>query len=211
MVVALQQLLTATSFYRGDIDGIYGPRTRSAVVAVHKALDLPRTSAWQLSDWYRLRAFPGPRLPRRDGEVERLEIDLNRQLLYLLSMDQVMAIIPISTGNCARYQNETGQWVRAITPPGNFYFYRHYDGWKTSYLGDLYRPWYFAGGYALHGSRQVPSEPASHGCVRVSLWDADYLAESLWIGMPLHIWNRCDEIEQPAADRNHSCHGALDW
>jgi len=44
-------------------------------------------------------------------------------------------------------------------------------------LGDMWRPKFFTGGIALHGSASVPAFPASHGCVRVSngamnwIWD----------------------------------------
>ena len=192
-VLALQQVLTAAGFYRYELDGIYAQRTRSAVVALHKALDLPRVEAWQGSDWEAIRNYPGPQLPQRDAQPDRVEIDLVRQLLYLVKGNRVIAIIPVSTGNGELYQNAMGKWVRAITPPGDYVFYRYYHGWRISYLGKLYRPWYFYGGYALHGSGQVPAEPASHGCVRVPIWDADYLAGELFIGMPLHIWRSSED------------------
>jgi lipoprotein-anchoring transpeptidase ErfK/SrfK len=35
-------------------------------------------------------------------------------------------------------------------------------------LGDLWRPRYFNGGIAVHGSGSIPGYPASHGCARVS-------------------------------------------
>ena len=187
-VLALQQVLTAAGFYRHELDGIYAQRTRSAVVAFHKALDLPRVETWQGSDWEAIRNYPGPQLPQREAQSDRVEIDLIRQLLYLVKGNRVVAMIPVSTGNGELYQNAGGKWVRAITPPGDYVLQRHYHGWRVSYLGKLYRPWYFYGGYALHGSGQVPAEPASHGCVRVPIWDADYLAGELFIGMPLHIW-----------------------
>jgi lipoprotein-anchoring transpeptidase ErfK/SrfK len=44
-------------------------------------------------------------------------------------------------------------------------------------LGDMWRPKFFTGGIAVHGSASVPAFPASHGCVRVSnsamnwIWD----------------------------------------
>ena len=35
-------------------------------------------------------------------------------------------------------------------------------------LGELYRPRFIVGGVAVHGYRNVPNYPASHGCIRVS-------------------------------------------
>ena len=74
-------------------------------------------------------------------------------------------------------------------PRGDFSLYKHYDGWRISYLGGLYRPWYFSGGYAIHGSASVPPVPASHGCVRIPIWEADHLAGVLSIGLPVHVWD----------------------
>lgn len=188
VVKDLQQFLADKGFYRGPIDGGYGTRTRAAVIAVHKALGMSRTSVWQGQELEKLRAYAGPSLVARKGQSDRLEIDLNRQLLYLIKKGKVIATLPISSGNGALYENDQGQKVKAVTPAGNFTLYNHYSGWRTSYLGELYWPWYFSGGYAVHGSRSVPPSPASHGCVRVHMWDADYLNQQLSLGMPVYIW-----------------------
>ncbi len=188
-VERLQQAMTDAGFFRDEIDGVFGERTASAVIAVHKALDLSRTASWNVDDWASLAAYPGPSLPVRDGQPDRVEVDLTRQLLYLVRGDAVVGIIPISSGNGELYANATGRMVRARTRRGSFTFYKHYQGWRISYLGGLYRPWYFSGGYAIHGSASVPAYPASHGCVRVPNWEADFLAGELWIGLPVHVWD----------------------
>ena len=56
-----------------------------------------------------------------------------------------------------------------------FRVFRRVNGWDRSPLGTLYRPQYFNGGIAVHGYTSVPSTPASHGCVRVSLPAMDNL------------------------------------
>ncbi len=198
-VAALQQLLSSAGFYRNEVDGVYDAQTRSAVIAVHKALDLPRTPAWRNNDWHALCAYSAPPLPARQDKPDRVEIDLNRQVLYLIKRDKVTAIMPISSGNGKPYQEEAGNWVKAVTPAGDYSILRFYNGWRTSYLGELYRPWYFYNGYAVHGSPNVPPEPASHGCVRVSIWDADYLAHQLQVGMPLYIWKQPDSSKRSSS------------
>ena len=55
---------------------------------------------------------------------------------------------------------------------------RQIDGMRVSRLGELWRPKYFTGGYALHGSPSVPGYPASHGCVRLS----DGAIDFVWSG-----------------------------
>ncbi|MFO1433349.1 MAG: L,D-transpeptidase family protein [Candidatus Competibacteraceae bacterium] len=194
-VATLQQLLSSAGFYRNEVDGVYDAQTRSAVIAFHKALDQPRTPVWRSGDWHALCAYSASSLPPRQGQPDRVEIDLNRQVLYLIKRDKVMAIMPISSGNGQRYQEESGNWVKAITPAGDYSILRFYNGWRTSYLGELYRPWYFYNGYAVHGSPSVPPQPASHGCVRVSIWDADYLAHQLQVGMPLYIWKQTGKTD----------------
>lgn len=188
-VTELQEAMADAGFFRDVIDGVFGERTATAVIAVHKALDLPRTASWSLDDWQALAAYDGPDLPGRPDEPNRVEIDITRQLLYRVADNVVADIIPVSSGNGALYENAAGKLVKARTPRGDFSFYKHYDGWRISYLGGLYRPWYFSGGYAIHGSASVPAHPASHGCVRVPNWEADYLAGELWIGLPVHVWD----------------------
>ena len=41
-------------------------------------------------------------------------------------------------------------------------------GWQDGELGEMYRPMYYSGNYAIHGSDSIPPWPASHGCARVS-------------------------------------------
>jgi lipoprotein-anchoring transpeptidase ErfK/SrfK len=62
------------------------------------------------------------------------------------------------------------------------------QGWWEGDLGQIYRPKYFVGGVAIHGSNSVPDYPASHGCVRVTVQAMDFI----WAAdlMPLHtpVW-----------------------
>ncbi|MCP5420512.1 MAG: murein L,D-transpeptidase [Gammaproteobacteria bacterium] len=184
----LQTLLAEAGFYRSPVDGIYAQQTQIAVRAVQKALDLPLKNRWRKNDWGKLLAYRGPDLPARSAEPNRVEVDLDRQLLYLIKADQIVAILPISSGNNQSYVDQYNKKVKAETPLGNYEIYRRLNGWREAYLGRMYRPWYFYQGYAVHGAQQVPPKPASHGCLRVTMWDADFLADELELGMPLHIW-----------------------
>jgi lipoprotein-anchoring transpeptidase ErfK/SrfK len=140
-----------------------------AVYAFQKVHDLPRDGVFRSADWDRLSeplAVPGDA-----PEDTRVEVDLERQVLYLIEQDAVSTVVPISSANGDTYRNYSGSVVRARTPEGSYEFYRKVDGWRISYLGGLYRPFYFSGGYAIHGSGSVPPYPASHGCIRVEIWD----------------------------------------
>jgi N-acetylmuramoyl-L-alanine amidase len=186
-VERVQTLLTDAHFFRGEIDGVWGARTAAAVLAFEKATGQERTGDWDGNDEAQLKAWSGPRLPDRTGD--RMEIDLTNQLAYLVEGGDVVAIFGISSGNGELYHSPRGFTARATTPRGSYTFYRHIDGYRHAPLGVLYRPWYFTGGYAVHGSPSVPGWPASHGCVRVENWEADWLAGRLEIGMPVHLWD----------------------
>ena len=83
-----------------------------------------------------------------------------------------------------------------MTPEGRFEFNRNRTGWWESYLGFLYSPFYFYGGYAIHGSGSVPAFPASHGCVRVEIEDMDYLVTKIRLGMPIYLYGDQDRTKR---------------
>jgi lipoprotein-anchoring transpeptidase ErfK/SrfK len=94
-------------------------------------------------------------------------------------------VINASTGDDRAYvepdMNTPGVLIRgtAITPVGQFKTNRERpDGWWVGDLGQIYRPKYFIGGVAIHGSQTVPAYPASHGCVRVTTSAMDMIWES---------------------------------
>ncbi|MGA0205987.1 MAG: L,D-transpeptidase, partial [Ilumatobacteraceae bacterium] len=62
------------------------------------------------------------------------------------------------------------------------------EGWWEGDLGEIYRPKYFNGGIAIHGSRSIPSYPASHGCVRVSVSAMDMIWESGLVPKGTRVW-----------------------
>lgn len=91
----------------------------------------------------------------------------------------VKRVMPVSTGM-------TTPSGRLETHPGTFRVNWAVDRWWQSTIypdGKMYRPFFFDGGQALHGSASdalVHTYPASHGCVRMlhadidALWDSDF-------------------------------------
>jgi hypothetical protein len=188
-VAHLQQRLAAARLFRGPFDGRYGVETASAVVAFHKATRRPRTETWDAGDWERLAAF-SPAIPKpRPGEPDRVEVDIGRQVLTLIRGGRVTAVVPVSTGSGGTYISSWGTLARSYTPRGDFTLFRFRPGWTVTRLGAIYDTWNFTPSFALHGFGSVPPVPASHGCVRVHLWDADWLTERLFLGIPFHVWD----------------------
>lgn len=190
-VAELQIALNDAGFRAGEPDGYFGRSTLAAVYAFQKVHDLPRDGVF-LRDHWGLLSEPLV-VPGDAPEDTRVEVDLGRQVLYLIEEGAVAFVLPISSASGDAYRHSSGRVVRAKTPEGSYEFYKKVDGWRISYLGALYRPFYFSGGYAIHGSGSVPPYPASHGCIRVEMWDMDFLAPQLELGMPVYVYGARNE------------------
>jgi hypothetical protein len=190
----VQQRLLDLGFWLSGADGSYGLTTDQAVMAFQKYLQLPatgevdETTATYLSDM-RERA-------RGWADAGTLvEVDKTRQLLFVVVDGKVLWVFNTSTGNGEEYtepdKNTPGEVVDgvALTPDGLHSFYREKpEGWWEGDLGQLYRPKYFVGGVAVHGSNSVPNYPASHGCVRVTVPAMDFIWDSGVMPMGMPVW-----------------------
>ena len=118
------------------------------------------------------------------------EVDVSRQVLVLSKDGVIVRIADVSTGGEYSYSYKGVSSV-AHTPRGQYRVMSKIDGIRISNLGYLYRPSYFAsGGFAVHGEGfDVPSHPASHGCVRVTNLNADYLFPRLAKGTPVTVFD----------------------
>jgi peptidoglycan hydrolase-like protein with peptidoglycan-binding domain len=175
-VVYLQNRLAALRYDVGPIDGIFGSQTFHGVVAFQKVNNLVRDGIVGPQTWTRLAQPLVPR-PRYSHAGYWVEVNLSKQVVYFARPGAMVRILDASTGKAS-----------TPTPAGSFSIYRRIDGWRQSSLGLLWRPNYFYRGYALHGYTSVPSYPASHGCVRVTIPAMNRLWSSLRIGMPVHIY-----------------------
>lgn len=189
-VAFLQQRLTNAGFRPGEADGEFSRATHQAVLAFQKHHGLERDGVFRPTDWDLLGSDP---TVRRREEANRVEIDLEKQVLYLVTDHEVEAVLPISSGNGGTYTNSRGGRSIARTPEGKYEFYFERNYHHTSYLGAMYKPYYFLGGYAIHGSPSVPAYPASHGCVRVTNADMDFLREHLAIEMAIYVYGQRTE------------------
>jgi len=165
-VQALQQRLSDRGFWLGTPDGTYGQLTRQAVMAFQKAHGLSRDGVAGPATLAALDTA-GPVAPR-DASGSHLEIDLARQILIVVEGGATKWVLNTSTGNGEAYASPGGGTAVASTPTGSFTIYREIDGLREAPLGTLYRPKYFTGGIAIHGSGSIPAYPASHGCARLT-------------------------------------------
>jgi hypothetical protein len=150
-------------------------------------------------------------LPRRPGAGTHVEVYLPLQVMAVFRDDEPIFIAHISSGELdadgrpatfcetATYDtDENGNpypepvtkevCAEAKSPGGVFRFTRSYDGNRVSPLGGMKNPWYFNYGIAIHGAQNVPTRPASHGCIRISNTLADVFPELVERGNAVYVW-----------------------
>lgn len=168
----VQARLSALRYWVGPIDGRFGDNTQQALYALQKASGLPTTGV--VTTATRRALDRGVRAPFRRVSGRAIEVNLSRQLLMVVRDGRLIRAFNTSTGGGYAY-SENGVSGVAVTPRGSFKVYRAVNGLDTGPLGDMWRPKYFDGGYAVHGSWSVPPTPVSHGCVRLSLAAMDWM------------------------------------
>lgn len=158
---------------------------RHALIAFQKIEGRNRTGVPTKDELVALRSAATPK-PLETGYTH-IEVDLNRQVLFIVdAANESVRVLPVSSGS-GEWFTEGGYTRRAITPTGRFKVQRKIEGWRKSPLGLLYYPSYIYDGIAIHGNPSVPSQPASHGCIRIPMFAAKEFSEFAVIGMPVIV------------------------
>jgi lipoprotein-anchoring transpeptidase ErfK/SrfK len=157
----VQAKLAALKFMpTSQIDGRLGPRTKDAITAFQQWHGLtpdgiagPRTLA-------KLSNAAAPR-PGSKGPSRRIEVFRAKGITLLIDNGSVTRVIHSNAGK------------RGFeTPAGSYQIVRKVlRDWSRPYKTWMPYASYFHGGYALHEG-SVPTYSASHGCVRMTSWDA---------------------------------------
>jgi hypothetical protein len=163
-------------------------------------------------------------LPRRPGPGTHVEIYLPLQVMAVFRDDVPIFISHISSGELrpdgepatfcetATYDtDENGNpypelvtkqvCAEAKSPGGVFSFGRSYDGNRVSPLGGMKNPWYFNYGIAIHGAQNVPTRPASHGCIRISNSLADVFPDLVERGDAVYVWGHDGKEPEQYSER----------
>ena len=177
VVSVLARRLAALGYLSPSGSAGFDGELLDAVYAFQKVQGLERTGTVTTAFWTKLDHPLRPR-PRYAQPADHLEVDVARQVLFVVRGGRVATIVPVSTAGVA------GDY----TPRGRFAIYRKVTGFDPSPLGTLYDPMYFTGGYAIHGNPSVPPYPASHGCVRVPMWIAPILFATNDYGETVYVY-----------------------
>jgi peptidoglycan hydrolase-like protein with peptidoglycan-binding domain len=160
-------------FDPGTVDTYFDQKTQYAVIAVQKYFGQARTGVIDSAVQLVLSHFQyAPAMPT--SEPDRVEIDLDKQVLTVFQNWQPILLTTTSTGSGEHFCGGVDGCQYAVTPTGHYHFYSLYRGWDNGKLGKMWNPYYFNGGIAVHGLQSVPAYPASHGCARIPMHIADY-------------------------------------
>jgi putative cell wall-binding protein len=175
-VLWLEQRLTDLTYRPGPIDGVFDKRTYQAVLAFQKWEGLARDGVVGSQMWSRLLGAGAPS-PSRSGSGAWIEVNKSKQVLLYVESGTVVRTLPVSTGNPD---------VGITTPSGTLSVTRKSPKWD----GPRYKPLYIRsyGVLAIHGYPSVPPWPASHGCIRVPLWDMDDFYPLVAVGTKVYVY-----------------------
>ena len=172
-VLLLQRGLRKLGF-AVPLTGHFDGGTGRAVLAFRKTNHLGRNgyaTTRVFSLVLRNRGAFRPRFPRAGRHVE---FDWSRQVLAIVNGARPRRVYHASSG-------------KASTPTvfGAFRFYRKQPGTNSH---GMVQSNYFVGGYAIHGYPSVPSYPASHGCIRVPIPNANEIDRQISLGQRIFVY-----------------------
>jgi peptidoglycan hydrolase-like protein with peptidoglycan-binding domain len=185
-VRAMQERLRELGYWLGTSDGSYGSLTVQAVMAFQKVNGLDRDGIAGATTLAALDTASRPDGRSTSGNL--VEVDKERQVLFVVRDGEVEWAVNVSTGTEKPYQ-VNGRTEMADTPPGRWTVAWAENGIDWGELGGLYRPRYFhADGIAVHGYHDVPAYPASHGCVRVANQVMDWIWSTNVMPLGSAVW-----------------------
>jgi peptidoglycan hydrolase-like protein with peptidoglycan-binding domain len=195
-----EQKLSELGYWTGNADGLFDQATRSALIAFQKYEGRAITGQLTLAELEAIRSSHAPRA--REVGYAHVEVDVDRQVLLFVNDDGRVRVLPVSTGNDQPFLAE-GQTSIAYTPRGRFLVYEKEAGWGNGPLGAMYYSNFISGGVAIHGSPNVPTAPASHGCIRVPMFAAREVSKLMPVGTIVLVYDKVsfvsakDWVENP--------------
>lgn len=173
MVEVLEKRLKTLGYHIAGVNRKYDYRTSDAVIAFNKVQGRTRTGSVDESTW---RALGSPIVPKPVAAKPNfhIEVDQTKQVVYMVKKGVARGIIHVSTG------------ANGYTHDGVYHVYRKLAGYSGN---GLYYPSYFDGLRALHGWSEVPTYNASHGCVRLPMWTAQWVYGKAKIGTEVRVYH----------------------
>jgi hypothetical protein len=204
-----ERRLAVMGYWTGAVDGVFDPVTQTALIAFQKWESRAVTGKLTLDELEAIRKSSSPKA--REPQYAHVEVDLDRQVLLVINDESNVRVLPVSTGSGKPFEDE-GEMSVAHTPRGRFVVYDKVAGWETGPSSSMYYSNYISGGVAIHGYRNVPNEPASHGCIRIPIFAARELSKLLPIGTIVLVYDKVSFVSgKPWVENPELKQAALDW
>jgi hypothetical protein len=160
---------------RSDVTGSPDYVTEQALLAFQGWEGLDRTGT--VTGQTQVALFGGSRpRPAAHRPGKRIEIYLESGVLLMIDGGEVVRVVHTSSGAGGR------------TPLGTFRVYvKALLSWSVPFKVWMPYAAYFTGGIATHQSPDVPSYPASHGCVRLPEGEAERVYRFVDVGTPVVV------------------------
>jgi lipoprotein-anchoring transpeptidase ErfK/SrfK len=192
-----EQKLKNLGYWTGPVDGAWDATDRQALIAFQKISGAKPTGVLTRAEYNALTQAVPP-LPREQKSGRHIEVDIARQVLFLVDVDgRVANILPISSGSGKNFHENGYPETHAVTPCGHLEVFNKAAGWKKSPLGEMYNPLYIVGGIAIHGSEEMRTYPASHGCIRIPMFASRLLPKMVDKGTPVFVYGCKEEVVRP--------------
>jgi hypothetical protein len=162
-------------------------KMQRAVLAYRKMNNLGRSPVASKSVVRKVFNREGRYRVRKPGLGDHMEAPLGRQVLVFAKGRKPYAIFPIASG-------------APVTPTilGTYSVYWKDPGYNS--LG-MYYSSYFIRGYAIHGYKDVPNYPASHGCLRTFIADQPRIYDLTYVGQPISVFGDARSLDGPVGFR----------
>lgn len=193
-----EQKLKDLGYWISAVDGVWDATDRHALIAFQKVSGAKPTGVLTRAEYNAL-TMAVPPLPREQKAGRHIEVDIARQVLYVVDDEgKVANILPISSGSGKRFHENGYPETHAVTPCGHLAVYTKSSGWRKSPLGEMYNPLYIVGGIAIHGSEDMRTYPASHGCIRIPMFASRLLPKMVPVGTPVLVYGCKEDQPKPA-------------
>lgn len=190
-VYEAQSIMTQFGIPTGPTDGLWGKQTARGICAFRSIAGLPvNRKAINGKDMVALRNFKSQytsieqiAAPPRDGSGTYLVADKTCQVMIYVEGGRYAKVMAISTGKSGS-DTRVGSFPLGGTQRGWHCSGSYPETCATqtagrftpmSDFGNMYNIRHVYGGVYVHGSTSVPPYPASHGCIRVTTADSDWM------------------------------------
>ena len=178
-VLALQQRLEELGYWLGEPDGAFGSLTQQAVWAFQKSAGLERDGVVGPTDAAGARGRHPARRPRSAATASRSTSTARSCSSCAAAtvrtdpqhLDRQRRGVHLDLGQ-PRHRDDAAGQVHASTGPST--------ARSPTRSAQLWRPRFFHRGIAVHGSRNIPPWPDSHGCARLS----NAAIDMIWAARP---------------------------